>query len=59
MRACSDIVLAESLLVVQELGVQITRKTYSGKSSHIFIDKDKISSIVVGPVTYVTFPCVL
>eukprot|EP00474_Spongospora_subterranea_P010319 CRZ10777.1 hypothetical protein [Spongospora subterranea] len=40
-------VCEETLLVVQELGVQITRKSFSGKESHVFIDKDKISSIVI------------
>jgi hypothetical protein len=47
MLRCFLIRSLESLLVVNELGVQITRKSYIGKESHIFIEKDKITSIVV------------
>jgi hypothetical protein len=40
-------VVQESMLVMQDLGVQLTTKYASGKETHVFIDKSKITSVFI------------
>eukprot|EP00744_Colponema_vietnamica_P019927 GILI01028241.1.p1 GENE.GILI01028241.1~~GILI01028241.1.p1 ORF type:complete len:178 (+),score=29.46 GILI01028241.1:40-573(+) len=42
-----SMVKEESLLIIQELGVQIKRRYYSGKERHLFIDRTKIVDIII------------
>jgi hypothetical protein len=40
-------VVEESMLVMQDLGVQLTTRYRSGKETHTFIDKSKITSVII------------
>lgn len=48
--------LSESMVVIRDLGIQLQAKYYSGKESHLFIDKRKIKSIIINEgLTYYDF----
>jgi hypothetical protein len=40
-------ILSESLLLIRELGVQITKKHWNGKETHTFIEKSRISDVII------------
>jgi len=37
----------ESLLIIRDTGLQLNKKFYNGEEKHLFIDKTKISAIVI------------
>ncbi len=39
--------IAESLLVIRDTGVQLTKRYFSGKEKHMFIDKTHVKSIFI------------